>query len=273
MVTSLSSESVLSADLHFMHLKHTKSRGVSNRRIVLLHGAGIPGDLTWRWVAQHLTCWDEIYIPDLPAMGKSCWNGDTPPRFDDYLAVINEWIARKGWNTYDLAGYSFGGLLAMHLAQSYLPGRLVLIEPASLLSTCSDDLQSRAEAYSSIGKQLHSDSEKAVIQFLDLVSPQRNRSMDDIAAGRLLENIEGLAMGVSAVSRALSEYGDWYCEWAPPTKGVSIVGGLSDSFMRQRHYALAENHPHWSYSSLDGTDHGLIYTKPREVARIINSLY
>ena len=40
-----------------------------SRRLVLLHGAGLAGDLTWRLVVNYLTEWDEVLIPDLPGMG------------------------------------------------------------------------------------------------------------------------------------------------------------------------------------------------------------
>ncbi|MEC8523945.1 MAG: alpha/beta hydrolase [Pseudomonadota bacterium] len=272
MVTSLFSKRVHSAELSILRLSRGEDLNASPRRLVLLHGAGIPGDLTWRWVAQYLIGWDEIYIPDLPAMGRSKWLGSKTPVFSDYQSVLCEWVASEGWQDYDLAGYSFGGLLAMHLANSHPPDRLALIEPASLLSVSVGDLHSRARAYHELSLQLHESSEKAVVGFLDLVSPRRNRALDALAVKRLRENVEGLALGVGAVAQALNEHGDWYCTWEPPTKGVSIVGGLSDPGMHRRHQVLAENDESWFFQSLENTDHGLVYTKPREIAKIINSL-
>lgn len=272
MVTSLFSKRVHSAELSILRLSRGEDLNASPRRLVLLHGAGIPGDLTWRWVAQYLIGWDEIYIPDLPAMGRSKWLGNKTPGFSDYQSVLCEWVASEGWQDYDLAGYSFGGLLAMHMANSHPPGRLALIEPASLLSVSVGDLNSRAKAYHELSSQLHESTEKAVVGFLDLVSPRRNRALDALAVKRLRENAEGLALGVGAVAQALNEHGDWYCTWEPPTKGASIVGGLSDPGMHRRHQMLAENDENWFFHSLENTDHGLVYTKPREIAKIINSL-
>ncbi|WP_370248918.1 alpha/beta fold hydrolase [Thalassolituus sp.] len=258
--------------MSILRLSRRQNLNASPRRLVLLHGAGIPGDLTWRWVAQYLIGWDEIYIPDLPAMGRSEWLGSKTPGFSDYQSVLCEWVASEGWQDYDLAGYSFGGLLAMHMANLHPPGRLALIEPASLLSVSVGDLHSRARAYHELSLQLHESSEKAVVGFLDLVSPRRNRALDALAVKRLRENVEGLALGVGAVGQALNEHGDWYCTWEPPTKGVSIVGGLSDPGMHRRHQMLAENDENWFFQSLENTDHGLVYTKTREIAKIINSL-
>ena len=272
MVTSLFSKRVHSAELSILRLSRGEDLNASPRRLVLLHGAGIPGDLTWRWVAQYLIGWDEIYIPDLPAMGRSKWLGNKTPGFSDYQSVLCEWVASEGWQDYDLAGYSFGGLLAMHMANSHPPGRLALIEPASLLSVSVGDLNSRAKAYHELSSQLHESTEKAVVGFLDLVSPRRNRALDALAVKRLRENAEGLALGVGAVAQALNEHGDWYCTWESPTKGASIVGGLSDPGMHRRHQMLAENDENWFFQSLENTDHGLVYTKPREIAKIINSL-
>ena len=49
----------------------TNPASTTERRLVLLHGAGVAGELSWTYVANYLTGWREILIPDLAGMGRS----------------------------------------------------------------------------------------------------------------------------------------------------------------------------------------------------------
>jgi len=248
----------------------------TNRRLVLLHGAGVPGELTWQFVVQHLSQWDEILVPDLPLMGRSRLPGNDMPSFSQYLSALKDLIDHFDWEHFDLGGYSFGGLLAMHLQKEYEIDRLVLIEPAALSSTDPSELLRRADVYSNLGKNLIDNSGDADVYraFLDVVSPNRARDprLDDIAIKRLMAESHGLAAGVTAVAEALSEYSHFYSEWVPPVKGLSVVGGLSPSAMHDRH-SLLDGVCGWRFESLPRTDHGLIYVRPRDIARSMNGLY
>ncbi|MEK9713465.1 MAG: alpha/beta hydrolase [Thalassolituus sp.] len=256
--------------------KYAFNSGHPGRRLLLLHGAGVPGDLTWQFVVQYLDKWDEILVPDLPLMGRSKASLRLLPGFDYYLSSVSTLIDYFGWHQFDIGGYSFGGLLAMHLRERFLVDRLVLVEPASLSSTCSSDLLSRAEVYRALGQELFDwpDDPELYRRFLDVVSPARisNDRVDEIAIKRLMAESRGLAAGVSAVADALVEYADFYCAWQPDIRGMSFVGGLSGRRMHERHEQLADS-AIWKYESIPRTDHGLIYVRPKEIARSMNGLY
>jgi len=253
--------------------------GATSRRLLLLHGAGVAGELTWRFVIPYLNHWDEILVPDLPAMGDSVWSSSNPPGFSDYLISCKDLLRELGWLSFDLVGYSFGGLLAMqleyHFADDFSVGSMVLIEPASLLSVDRQVLLSRASAYEAVGRDILNarGSDKPLIRFLDLVSPQRLTKTDSLTLERLRNNAFGLAAGVLAVAESLQQSPDFYVNWRPSVPGVGIVGGLSPYAMHDRHRQIARGSGEWQYESIPKADHSLVYVRPREVARLINSLY
>jgi len=248
----------------------------ASRRLLLLHGAGVAGELTWQFVIQKLSHWDEILVPDLPLMGQSKRSVDQLPAFSSYLNALEELIDHVKWRRFDLAGYSFGGLLAMHLQENYEVDRLVLIEPAALSSASVQELRQRAELYESIGNKLFASPHDVELYkaFLDVVSPGRVKDdrLDVIAIKRLQAESLGLAAGISAVGEALGQYGEFYRTWTPAMKGLSVVGGLSSEAMHARHAELEGAHD-WRFESIAGTDHGLIYVRPKEIARFMNGLY
>ena len=102
--------------------------------IVLLHG-GAGSWSHWRRNVAHLAATRTVWIPDLPGMGESA---DAPePRDHEAIASV---IARNlgellpGADTFDLAGFSFGGIVAGFVAAK-LPGRvrsLVLVGAGGL---------------------------------------------------------------------------------------------------------------------------------------------
>ena len=247
-----------------------------SRRLVLLHGAGLAGDLTWRLVVNYLTEWDEVLIPDLPGMGDSVWVNAESAGFDEYLAAIAEFLRYQGWGQFDLVGYSFGGLLAMHLAElsdaPFKVQRLGLIEPAALLASNPELLIHRAEEYGDQAELLMSGKADAVLGFLDAVSPFRDKAGDDLVVRRLSENLAGLGYGVRAVSQALTRYSDHYANWISPVPGMSLIGGLSPESMRMRHKRLAAESPTWVMHEVPRADHGVVYSRPKQVASAINAL-
>jgi pimeloyl-ACP methyl ester carboxylesterase len=246
------------------------------RRLVLLHGAGLAGDLTWRLVVNYLTEWDEVLIPDLPGMGDSLWVDAESAGFDEYLAAVAEFLRCQGWNQFDLVGYSFGGLLAMHLAElsdsPFEVRRLGLIEPAALLASNPELLISRAQEYGGQAELLMSGKADGVLGFLDTVSPFRDKTGDDLVVRRLSENQGGLGYGVRAVSQALTQYSNHYANWIAPVPGMSLIGSLSPESMRERHNRLVAESQAWVLHQVPRADHGVVYSRPKQVASAINAL-
>ena len=249
---------------------------VAPRRLVLLHGAGLAGDLTWRLVVNYLTEWDEVLIPDLPGMGESRWLDEESTGFEEYLGAVAEFLRCQGWSQFDLVGYSFGGLLAMHLAglsdAPFEVQRLGLIEPAALLANDPGVLISRAENYGDQAESLMAGEADAVLGFLDTVSPLRDKAGDDLVVRRLSENLGGLGYGVRAVSQALAQHSTYYTSWVAPVPGMSLIGGLSPETMRERHLRLAAESQSWVLHEVPRADHGVVYARPKQVASAINAM-
>ena len=61
-----------SCQQHALLLQYPSLRETSApRRLLLLHGAGVPGEVTWTYVANYLHEWDEVLIPDFGVIVKS----------------------------------------------------------------------------------------------------------------------------------------------------------------------------------------------------------
>ncbi|MGQ0512060.1 MAG: alpha/beta fold hydrolase [Betaproteobacteria bacterium] len=102
--------------------------------IVLLHG-GAGSWSHWRRNVARLAATRTVWIPDLPGMGESA---DAPaPRDHDAIASVIAGNLRElmpGGERFDLAGFSFGGIVGGFVAAK-LPGRarsLVLVGAGGL---------------------------------------------------------------------------------------------------------------------------------------------
>lgn len=271
-VNHLSEFSSADALIKYSHLRS----GNPGQKLLMLHGAGVAGDLTWRFVTSYLEGWSEIVIPDLPGMGQSDFLFDRAPLTEDYLDAICGLVKQLGWEEIALVGYSFGGLLAIELLNALSAvTSLVLIEPAALLSPEAADLSMRAIQYESLAASIRKDpaAPAPYLEFLNTVSPRRvrNASIDKMAVERLMYRGTGLADGIGAVSESLTKRATEYAGWVSPVAGCSLVGGLSSQSMHQRHEKLSQRSPDWTSHVIDASDHGLVYTRPREIAKIINA--
>lgn len=249
------------------------------KRLLLVHGAGIGGELTWSFVAHYLDAWDEILIPDLAGMGHSAFLNNKIPSLDDYLQQLNELVAQVGWPDFqfDLAGYSFGGMLVERwLRKTSFNGLCFLIEPAMLFSADAQQILDKSKNYAAAAKGILQDplNEAAYVQFLDNVSPKRDRSdkSEQIIIKRLQQNPIGFAHSLLAITESLNNDSEYFTQWVSPWSGASFVGGLSWPAMHQRHKRLAEESSHWHYETVANADHSLVFTRPRTVALVMNKL-
>lgn len=275
--------------------------------LLLLHGAGVAGQLTWQYIVHFLQSERDVLVIDLPQMGDSYFlerfglsgrlvnevaveSASYSLLFDRYMTALIELYdalkVRLGWQSFDLVGYSFGGLLAMHLSERLPVRSLILIEPAALMSDDDGVLRRRSEDYQSIAEQLFSDTEiassqqdqskvdsdQAFIRFLDIVSPQRQRSLDDVAVKRLANERVGLSYGLNAVAQALASHSQEYVGWRSTLPGLAFVGGLSSEAMKARLSKLSED-PRWQVIEVPSADHGLVYVKPKDIARAMRAFY
>ncbi len=265
-----------SCQQHALLLQYPSLHEVSaSRRLLLLHGAGVPGEVTWTYIANYLNEWDEILIPDFAGMGRSAFVAQTAPRLSDYVAQIHELCEALDWTEFDVAGYSFGGMVAVRYLQQFgARGLCFLLEPAMLFSADCHKTQQKADDYLTVADRVEHNPQDAdaYLDFLESVSPQRvrNEKVDRLTIARLQENSVGFAQALRAVSQVLLDECSTYASWIAPWPGISFVGGLSHATMLGRHRLLAEQSADWRCHVVDNADHSLVFTKPRSIAKVMN---
>ena len=103
----------------------------AGRPVVLLHG-GHGSWLHWVRNIEALGAHHAVWVPDLPGYGDSddpVPGGGLPSLVGPVMATLNQLVGAE--TPIDLVGFSFGGLVAAHLAaQRPLVGRLALLGPA-----------------------------------------------------------------------------------------------------------------------------------------------
>ena len=278
----------------------------SPRRIVLLHGAGVAGELTWTFIVNYLKHWDEILVPDLLGMGESFFEISDQLSFsiEDICHSLFGVLRHHQWHAFDLVGYSLGGLVALELnAQAArelslqstpdtLIHSLCLIEPALFSDQSLQSALSFRQSFVPLSASIKSepDNDQHFIDFLDLVSPNRKRSaqIDKLAIQRLQLRPLGFAHALAAVSEYADHLDDFKLQQliASIPKGLGIVGGLSPPGLllaQQKIQRQLESQnknqgqsqsmtqkKHWHIESLANADHSLVYVRPKVVAGLIN---
>lgn len=101
------------------------------RPLVLLHGAG-GGGANWYRVLKALSEERRVLAPDLPGFGLSDPIPLRAPLGACAAERIDMWMRARGLETCDVAGTSFGALIALRLAQRGRVARLVLLDAAGL---------------------------------------------------------------------------------------------------------------------------------------------
>jgi pimeloyl-ACP methyl ester carboxylesterase len=100
--------------------------------LIFLHGGGIRA-LTYLNCLKLLSNKYKVYAPDLPNFGES----SIPSRiwgFSDYAEFLNEFINYLPINDVTIVGHSFGGGIALHLANKNTKiKRIILANPAGMI--------------------------------------------------------------------------------------------------------------------------------------------
>jgi pimeloyl-ACP methyl ester carboxylesterase len=250
--------------------------------VLLLHGAGVAGQTTWGHFVPMLDSVGDIYIPDLRGMGAH--KNEQAFEIDDIVDDMQSLLNSIDANDVVLVGYSFGGLVAMLLAQKN-PDKikqLILVEPASLERESFELTQTIRQNYQQLAKDLSNEAlqTNAVRQFIDLVCPNRQANkalamkIEAMMIERLLQRPSGFANALNAVSNYLTTILDTQkrallINDLPETH--LFTGANSSQHMVDYHQKLAESE-HISHYLVAGTDHTLPYQKPRRVAKIINDI-
>jgi len=250
----------------------------NNRRMLMLHGAGVAGQDTWSNIISMLDAWQTIVVPDLRGMGETVEVSGHESAFEIQQLVddLQRLCTQLNWSKFDLAGYSLGGLVSLLYKQQYPQqvGQQFVLEPGLLDRQLWQDSQALRELYADAVKQLRSkDARAGVKYFLDTISPNR-KSMaiaEELAIQRLMQRHLGFANALECVNLA-AKHIDREQLVAAQGDMVSIIGALSVPSMHAYHRQLAAQQKNWFYHSIAGTDHSLPYQKPRQVARIFNAV-
>lgn len=253
------------------------SASAGSRPLLMLHGAGVAGALTWGPLCAYLERRSLIVIPDLRGAGESRFpSGEEAPFeldqvVDDVIALLDA----QALDCVDVAGYSFGGLVAMRLKQRQ-PERVantLLLEPA-LLERADHAMMVRVrEGYAVAAEEIRAapTPEAGITRFLDLISPHRSRNprVERMTVGRLAQRHLGFANALDCVTRAVRTL-DRAALLAAQRNVTSVVGGKSLEAMKRYHAELAAGRADWNYLELPGTDHSLPFQKPRRLAALID---
>jgi pimeloyl-ACP methyl ester carboxylesterase len=248
----------------------------NGRRLVALHGAGVAGMDTWAAIVRFLDQWQEVLVPDQRGMGDTCDVSGEEHLFTahELMGDLSALVDYLGWWTFDLAGYSMGGMVALLYKQKY-PARVekqYLLESALLDRPTWEATVTLRQHYSEAAKLLRGeDKETGIRNFMDTISPNRRTSeqVDQLTIARLGHRPVGFANALDCVTEAINSI-DRDALIAAQGDVTSFIGGLSVDPMHHYHSSLAERMPNWHYVMLPGTDHSLPYQKPRQIARIMN---
>jgi len=253
------------------------------RRLLLLHGGGVAGKITWGGILPHLARWNEILVPDLRGTGKTHYPDHHDHNFEaeEVVADVVALLDHLGWGSFDLGGYSYGGLVAMLLkaASTAAVGkvcddRTYLLEPA-LLGKISDD-----EAIVSRELMLHAAKRLRHVEhvgeglelFLDAVAPNRKRGSinEEIVRARLSHRPAGLACVIECVSHA-SKRLDRPALIAAQTNVSSFIGERTHRETWELCQKIAANRSDWVCHLIQDADHALPFQKPEIIAELMNA--
>lgn len=247
----------------------------------MLHGAGVSGELTWSLIIRRLEHWSSILVPDLRGTGKSRHPSRQEHSFtaEQLLHDIKLLLEKHAWTEFDVAGYSFGGMLAMLLKQSLGTriGHAFLLEPALLDRRSITEVGALREHFSEIAQGIRHHQpghglEEHIGKFLDLVSPHRQKTgrAAEMSIQRLAHRPVGLANALDCVTRTLQHL-DRETLLLAQGRTTSFYGGHSHPALRAFHQNLATHQRDWVSHEIPGTDHSLPFQKPTRIASLINA--
>lgn len=250
------------------------------RRLLLLHGGGVAGSITWAGILPHLRQWNEILVPDLRGTGKTRYPDHREHGFEaeEVVGDLTALLDHLGWESFDLAGYSYGGMIAMMLkaARPSSVRKTCLLEPA-LLGKMNDEESIRAhDLILHAAKRLRNleNVGEGLELFLDAVAPNRSRGSknEEIIRERLSHRPAGLACAIECVSHAAKRL-DRSALIASQAHVSSLIGGRSHPAVYQLCQEIAASRNDWACHLIQGADHALPFQKPEIIAELMNREY
>ncbi|MGO2354765.1 MAG: alpha/beta fold hydrolase [Marinomonas foliarum] len=260
----------------------------SNRVCLLLHGAGVAGEITFSPMMPYFTQWRWMLVPDLKGMGDSFHHHgeEGAVSIAELTDEVEALLSHVEWDDFDVVAYSLGGLVALNLnyqrsVQGKMNAKMALFEPASLdredLSTLMDVRQKYRHASKLIRDT--GDVELGVASFMDGVSPNRRKHpvAEATTQSRLAHRPFGFAYALDAVTDQVEIMAN-----QPHTRQAMIdsseqvflfSGELSHEALRQHYDLLSERNAAWQHKTMSACDHSLPFQKPRQLANHINKWF
>lgn len=247
------------------------------RRLLLLHGGGVAGRITWGGILPHLRHWNEILVPDLRGTGKTRYPDHKEHGFEaeEVVADLAALLDRLAWDEFDLGGYSYGGLIAMLLkvARPAAVEHAYLLEPALLGKMNDEESIHSHELILHAAKRLRKleNVGEGLELFLDAVAPNRSRGSknEEIIRERLSHRPAGLACAVECVSRAAKRLDRQQLIEAQANVS-SFIGSRSHPAVYQLCQEIAAIRNDWACHLIQGADHALPFQKPEIIAELMN---
>lgn len=255
---------------------------------LMLHGAGVAGELTYGPMLEYLTHWRWVLIPDLNGMGESFYHGPSegPLTIESLSGDIQSLLADLNWYEFDIIGYSLGGLVALYLNAKLSTGhrpshKLALMEPASLERECVETLAEVRQRYRLASQTIREtgDVELGIAHFMEGVSPNRRKHpvAEATTQSRLAHRPLGFSYALDAVTdwvEKVSTNVSLRDDLLNAAGQVYLLSGeLSHELLRQHYDVLAARSEGWQHTSLSGCDHSLPFQKPRQIAKHLESWF
>lgn len=259
-----------------LHFHRLAGHPEHKRKLLLLHGTAIDGLTTWGLPVHYFKEWNEVLIPDLRGVGRtqSPDGIERPFTAAQVVADLQALVTHCGWEQFDLAGYSYGGTIAMLLKQAW-PDRveaLYLLESALLGGSSPAQLAASRVPLDAASQQMLSAPtvDAGIATFMNAIIPAHSHqpARTKWLSARLHERPQGVAYCIRCTNEAIRQVNldDLLPALAP---AMLLTGALSSPGTRARADQLAREYG-WSSVHIEGADHGLPMQKPRAVAQAMN---
>jgi lipase len=280
---------IKSSSTHLAYRHYHNDQAPKGSCLLLLHGAGVGGKLTWEGMIPYLTNWQTILVPDLNGMGDSrAHSGQEEPFTVKSLAEdIYHLLDYINWKAFDVVGYSLGGLVTLLLNQlrveKGLPSikKIALLEPATLDRENLFDLQALRNKYRAASRIIREtgDVEQGIANFMDGVSPNRRKHpvAEKTTKSRLAHRPFGFAFALDSVTDLVDDFVSrphLRQEMLESTEEVLLFsGGISHKSLIVHYDLLEQRLGGWRHVVIAGADHSLPFQKPRQIGQMINEWF
>lgn len=260
----------------------------TDRACLLLHGAGVAGEITFSPMLPFFTQWRWMLVPDLKGMGESFHQHgkEGAVSITELTEEVDALLTHVKWDAFDIVAYSLGGLVALNLNyQRRLKGKsnvkMALLEPASLDREDLSTLMDVRQKYRHASQLIHDtgDVELGVASFMDGVSPNRRKHpvAEATTQSRLAHRPFGFAYALDAVTdhvEVMANQPELRDAMIGASEQVFLFSGeLSHDALKQHYELLSMKNDAWQHKTMSACDHSLPFQKPRQIANHINKWF